>query len=61
MILTPQRIVNALRIIKEICQDADNDCDICPLGRADGSCMVSHDIPDSWKISDLPELWRALK
>ena len=61
MIITQHKILDALLVIKHVCQDSDNDCPICPLGREDGRCMISKDVPDSWKISDLPELWRALK
>ena len=61
MIITQHKIVEALLTIKHVCQDNDIDCPICPLGREDGTCMIHNDIPDCWKIADLPELWRALK
>ena len=48
--------------ISWVCQDEANDCPVCPLGNEDGSCMVSRNVPDSWKINlELPKEWRALK
>lgn len=59
--ITQQKLVDALIVIKEVCKDPENDCPTCPLGREDGTCMICKDVPDSWKIGNLPELWRALK
>ena len=62
MIITNRQIVEALKVIKAVCQEEENDCPTCPLGREDGVCMVSEYIPDSWKINlEVPKEWRALK
>ena len=40
MIITNRQIVEALKVIKAVCQDEGNDCPICPLGNEDGGCVV---------------------
>ena len=62
MIITNRQIVEALKVIKAVCQDEGNDCPACPLGNLEGSCLVSRNVPDSWTINlEPPKEWRALK
>lgn len=62
MILTNTQIVEALKVIKTVCQDEANDCPVCPLGKEDGTCMVLRSVPDSWLINfEIPKEWRAFK
>ena len=57
---TKNEILKALTIIKEVCEEI-GDCTICPCGDCMGVCLVSDDVPTSWEIKEVEEVWRAFK
>lgn len=60
---TKEEIVNALKVIKDECEDHPV-CAACPFWspEANPKCMVSYQYPEDWKINNAePELWRAFK
>lgn len=61
MIVTNQKIIDALVTLKTVCSEKSNDCDICPLGTSEGACKLSSRIPDEWEINTQADIWRAIK
>ena len=51
---TKEEILNALRVIKETCEEYEGEFeDYCPLYSGhDLGCLVTHDLPYGWKIND---------
>ena len=58
---TKEEILNALTIIKQVCDNAD-ECINCPLreNRNGDACYVKSSLPQDWKIGEeQPPMWRA--
>lgn len=48
-----QKIYEALRMIKEMC-DHNNGVDCCrkcPLGKVNGTCCITEEIPENWNLT----------
>lgn len=57
---TKEKIINALKVIKEEC--LGTGCEDCPFGSNAGDCRLRARSPERWEIADEPpETWRALK
>lgn len=57
---TKEEIINALKVIRDECQEAE-ECAKCPFSSQDGDCKLE-EAPNTWAISDgKPPVWRALK
>lgn len=41
-----QKVLNAMRVIKEFCDDCDN----CPFMEDDCTCKLRNDFPSRWDI-----------
>jgi len=52
-----EKILNALRVIKDTCKG--HSCDGCPLRNNEYGCYITTRIPNHWEIRDEPEKWRA--
>lgn len=57
---TKEEILNALHVIKDICDDETIDCYNCPFSDSDGHCILTEQIPTAWDIKDY-EPWRAFE
>lgn len=61
---TKEEIINALKIIKDVCADHEY-CKYCPFGDDGDACKLvdTESIPSELEIAELPppETWRALK
>lgn len=58
---TRDEILKALTIIKEVCTEVEG-CDTCPYGDCMGVCQIIHnDVPTSWEIKEVEEVWRAFE
>lgn len=58
---TKNEILKALTIIKEVCEEFQ-DCTKCPYGDCMGVCgVLDRDIPASWEIKEIEEVWRAFE
>lgn len=55
---TPEEIVNALKVIKEVC--SQHKCDVCPLIMSNGECGVVDPVtqPEDWMIRPA-NAWKA--
>ena len=54
-----EEIVNALKVIKETCEDA-KECADFPIYREDlGYCNFKYNDPQDWKINFPYKVWRA--
>ena len=54
-------ILKALITIKDVCEEVD-DCTICPYGDCMGVCqIVRNNLPNTWKIKEIEEVWRAFE
>lgn len=54
-----EEILNALKLIREVC--SNSTCDICPFRipeTVDG-CMINHCQPDGWQIVNEEPNWCA--
>lgn len=58
---TKEEILNALHVIKDICQDESMDCDNCPFGNEESLCLIKSSIPYHWEIKKSEEIWRAFE
>lgn len=58
---TKEEILNALHVIKDICQDESMDCDKCPFGSEESLCLIKSCIPFHWGIKKSEEPWRAFE
>ena len=63
MSYTREEIINALRLIKDICEDRDVNCTKCPFGIKGLGCFFEHnaDSPEYWDLTEETEAWRAFK
>lgn len=57
-----EKILNALRVIKDTC--VDNSCDSCSLRvknakNEDDQCQLTHEKPYRWEIVEETGIWRA--
>ncbi len=58
---TKEEIINALKVIKDECEN-NSDCIDCPFGAGNCNCKLKEHVPSHWKIVELkPETWRVLK
>ena len=58
---TKEVIVNALKVIKEVCESQGASCNACPFF-VNESCEVASRTPNNWELNTTePETWRALK
>lgn len=57
---TREEILNALHVIKDICDDETIDCYNCPFGNDENLCRIKDRIPANWRIKD-EEIWRAFE
>jgi hypothetical protein len=59
---TKEEIINALKVIKDECKEAES-CLNCPFGNLERECLVQEGhVPEDWEINEEPpETWRALK
>lgn len=61
---TNKQIYEALNIIKETCNEADDDkCIECPLSNSSGVCNIVHSdvVPGSWKLNNADKKWMAFR
>lgn len=61
--MNKQRIIDALRVIRETCIQA-GDCKMCPLrkGKEGMYCSVTNGYPEDWELADdVNGGWRAFK
>lgn len=61
---TKKEIIDALKIIKDECEEAG--CVNCPFGREKTTyryeCVLNKELPEQWDLADEePETWRAFK
>lgn len=45
-------IIEALRVIKDVCEDQNGNCKQCPLRSADDECGICDEEPRDWEIYD---------
>lgn len=59
---TKEEIINALKVIKGECKEAET-CLNCPFSNLERDCLVQEGhSPEDWEINEEPpEMWRALK
>ena len=58
---TRGKILEALNVIKGVCDECFDDCTLCPLYDASGECGIQNLAPCNWKINKPDDLvWRAL-
>lgn len=57
-----EEILNALRIIRDICdENGGANCDItCPFSGDEDICKISEWSPNGWVINEPEKKWRAL-
>lgn len=53
-----EKIINALKLIKSVCED--HKCENCPFLIYENECGITYNEPDDWSINDYNE-WRAFK
>lgn len=57
----PEDIIEALRIIKNTCEEQE-DCVCCPFGDNTELCLINSIIPKEWDINPNPPAeWKALR
>lgn len=58
---TQEEILNALKIIKETCEETGK-CEDCPFGTRDYyGCRLIEDNPGEWELAEINRVtWRAL-
>lgn len=44
------KLLNALRVIKEECKSHGNSCKDCPLLNCEGLCGVNKEAPEDWML-----------
>lgn len=57
-----EEIINALKIIKDICS-GQIDCIDCPFHRGEGcycECIISVESPNGWTLNSPKDIWKAL-
>lgn len=58
---TRGEILEALNVIKRVCDECFDDCTLCPFYDASGECGIQNLAPCNWKINEESKLvWRAL-
>ena len=54
-----EEIVNALALIKDICEE--HDCLECPFGTNDSTCLLHDNCPENWCLNAPRQTtWRAI-
>lgn len=54
-----REMVNALRILKKICEEQTDGCEECPFSRQDDSCLMQTVSPNNYRIIDDSKVWKA--
>lgn len=60
---TKKEILDALKVIKDVCADTES-CSRCPFGKDNtiSSCRITRVVPADWDIDDEEqETWKAFK
>lgn len=55
-----KEVINALKVIKEVCENTEM-CRFCPLRNGYDSCSLRSEIPSKWKLNEPREPFRAFK
>lgn len=60
MARTTEEILEALKVIRDLCGEYSSGCSKCPLRHPDNEtrCGIDNGYPRYWKINE-PEVWRA--
>lgn len=45
-----EELKRALKLIRSVCKDRKNHCNVCPFGTHRGLCNINEQIPYNWKI-----------
>lgn len=53
-----EKILEALHVVKETCDEFEPCSDDCPFNRV-GDCLITIDNPSNWRINDMG-LWKGL-
>lgn len=60
--ISREDIVNALNILKAVCERDDGSCNYCELyNEKSGCCGVKYENPCDWNVVDESKPWRALR
>ena len=54
-----KEMINALRILKKVCDEQDEGCEQCPFGRQDGSCLMQTVSPTYYRLIEETHSWKA--
>ena len=59
---TQEEIINALKVIQDVCKEAPDShpCEHCPLSK-NGYCVLQEKSPESWKLRTNPPVWTAFE
>lgn len=62
MSYTNEDIVNALKVIREVCKRPEGKCGKCELYNTEyGNCGLNCQPPNEWCIASPDEPWRAIQ
>ena len=53
-----KKLIEALHVIQDVCNEYGDDCLNCPLGKDHYFCRIKETTPNAWKIND--EVQKAL-
>lgn len=58
---TEEEILNALKVIKEVCEGYD-PCPNCPLYATEANCCgIQYRYAEDWELNDGTRMWRAFR
>ena len=59
---TQEEIINALKVIQDVCNEApaNHPCEHCPLSK-DGECVLQERAPEEWKLRTSTPVWKAFE
>lgn len=57
---TQEEIINALQVIKDVC-NKNEKCVMCPLRSRGVGCTLMNTFPNQWEIKNNETNWRAFK
>ena len=49
-----EELINALKVIRDVCNDSKDGCKNCPLSGHSDECLVNESIPECWDIKNKP-------
>ena len=60
--MNKERLLDALNVLKETCEEQHGMCDKCPMGSIEGTCIINEieNYPCNWDIEQDTEVWRAV-